>query len=158
MKIIKDEKWKGMRRMEKNKEELEAKQMKLLKELAKLSGANIGEKDKNVKDEEKIEKRFTNYIQAFEEEFETNAKERLKQAPLLIRIYRDLSEIIYAPSKRYNTSIQTIDKIDKELDKTLTAEQKELLNQKRYCENIIILLKCKIKKNRYSIIKIILIK
>ena len=54
MKIIKDEKWKGMRRMEKNKEELEAKQMKLLKELAKLSGANIGEKDKNVKDEEKI--------------------------------------------------------------------------------------------------------
>ncbi len=123
--------------MEKNKEELEAKQMKLLKELAKLSGANIGEKDKNVKDEEKIEKRFKNYIQAFEEEFETNAKERLKQAPLLIRIYRDLSEIIYAPSKRYNTSIQTIDKIDKELDKTLTAEQKELLNQKRYCENII---------------------
>ena len=137
MKIIKDEKWKGMRRMEKNKEELEAKQMKLLKELAKLSGANIGEKDKNVKDEEKIEKRFKNYIQAFEEEFETNSQERLKQAPLLIRIYRDIMELIYAPSKRYNKAIQTIDKIDKELNKALTFEQKNLLSQKRYCENII---------------------
>ena len=126
--------------MEKNKEDLKEKQMKLLKELAALSGANIGEKDKNkmlVENEEEMEKRFKIYIQAFEEEFETNSQDRLKQAPLLIRMYRDMSEKIYAPSKRYNAAIQTIDKIDKELDKTLTAEQKNLLSQKRYCENVI---------------------
>lgn len=125
--------------MEKNKEDLKEKQMELLKELATLSGANIGKKDKNkdVEDKGETEKRFENYIQAFEEEFETNAKERLKQAPLLVRIYRDYMELIYAPSERYDTAIKAMDEIDKQLDMTLTVEQKNLLNQKRYCENVI---------------------
>lgn len=124
--------------MERNKDDLEERQKKLLKELALVSGLDITKKDDNAKVvKEEMEKRFKNYIKEFEEEFETNSQERLKQAPLLIRIYRDIMEPIYAPSKRYNKAIQTIDKIDKELDETLTDEQKNLLSQKRYCENII---------------------
>lgn len=124
----------------KDREELKAKQMKLLKELALITGIDVTKEDnnKNIDDkEEEMEKRFKIYIQAFEEEFETNSQERLKQAPLLIRMYRDMSEKIYAPSKRYNLAIQTMSEIDKKLEKILTAEQKNLLSQKRYCENII---------------------
>lgn len=123
----------------KDREELKAKQMKLLKELALITGIDVTKEDnnKNIDDKEEMEKRFKIYIQAFEEEFETNSQERLKQAPLLIRMYRDMSEKIYAPSKRYNLAIQTMSEIDKKLEKILTAEQKNLLSQKRYCENII---------------------
>lgn len=125
----------------KDREELKAKQMKLLKELALITGIDVTKEDNNKniddKEEEEMEKRFKIYIQAFEEEFETNSQERLKQAPLLIRMYRDMSEKIYAPSKRYNLAIQTMSEIDKKLEKILTAEQKNLLSQKRYCENII---------------------
>ena len=123
----------------KDREELKAKQMKLLKELALITGIDVTKEDnnKNIDDKEEMEKRFKIYIQAFEEEFETNSQERLKQAPLLIRMYRDMSEKIYAPSKRYNLAIQTMSEIEKKLEKILTAEQKNLLSQKRYCENII---------------------
>ena len=119
---------------DKRKEVLKAKQMKLLKELALITGIDITKKDKNKniddKEEKEMEERFEHHLQAFDEVFEINSSERLKQAPLLI-------QSIYAPSKRYNFSIRKLDKINKDLNKTLTTEQKCLLKQKKYCYDII---------------------
>lgn len=126
--------------MDKN-ESLKAKQVRLLRELALTTGIDITKKDddKNInnKAEEEMEKRFENYIQAFNEKFEINAKERLKKAPLLINLYRNIVQSIYAPSKRYNLSMELLDKINKDLNKTLTIEQKYLLKQRKYCYDII---------------------
>ena len=126
---------------DKRKEVLKAKQMKLLKELALITGIDITKKDKNKnkddKEEKEMEERFEHHLQAFDEVFEINSSERLKQAPLLINLYRNVIQSIYAPSKRYNFSIRKLDKINKDLNKTLTTEQKCLLKQKKYCYDII---------------------
>lgn len=123
--------------MEENNEELKAKQIKWLKELESIEGVNGSKSNDNITIKEMVE-RFQKYIQTFEEEFKTNEDERLKKAPLLVRLYRDNMNIMYAPSKRYNLAIDSIDKINKELNVTLTSKQRLLLEQKKSCESIII--------------------
>ena len=126
--------------MDKNKD-LKEKQKRLLKELALITGVDITKKDNNKsinnKAEEEMEERFENYIQAFNEKFEINEEERLKKAALLINLYRNVVQSIYVPSKRYNLSMEMLDKINKDLNKTLTIEQKYLLKQKKYFYDII---------------------
>ena len=103
------------------RKKLKEKQIKLLKELALITGIDITKQDNNKnidnKEEKEIEERFEHHLKAFDEAFEINSNERLKEMPILINLYRNVIQSIYAPSKRYDFSIKKLDKINKDLNK-----------------------------------------
>lgn len=92
----------------------------------------------NKKIEEKREINLKNYLEGFDEEFQTHTKERIKETPLLINIFNEFIQSIYRPSKLYKLALKTKNDIYEEMNKTFTEEQKQLLEKWKYCEDRIL--------------------
>ena len=68
----------------------------------------------------------------------THTKDRIKETPLLINLFNDFVQQIYKPSKLYKLAIKTQNDIYEEMKKTFTEEQKQLLEQWKFCEDRIL--------------------
>lgn len=130
---------------ENKKQELENK----LKTLDKVKDTLYGRISEFNKDQDKIlkqiqeieqakKKDYKDYLEGFDEEFETHTKERIKETPLLLALFQEFVQQVYRPSKMYKLAIKTKDTINTELTKSLNDEQKNLLEQWQYCEDRIL--------------------
>lgn len=120
---------------------IEKRKQELIQEYALLCGIDL-KKDNTKTNKKEIESKRENkikdYLEGFDEEFETNIKERIKETPLLINLFNDFVQQIYKPSKLYKLAIKTQNDIYEEMKKTFTEEQKQLLEQMKYCQDIIL--------------------
>lgn len=124
-----------------NKQE---EQLKEDLEVLKSIENNIGQKLSSVKEiENKIAKinenpvsKYKEFLKGFDEEFETHTKNRIKETPLLLTLFRDFIQEIYRPSEIYKLSIQAKKQITEELNKNLNKQQIKLLEKWQYYENI----------------------
>ncbi len=120
---------------------IEKRKQELVQEFAKLCGYDL-KKDSNKTNKkeikEKQEKLVKDYLEGFDEEFETHIKERIKETPILINLFNNYIQQIYKPSKIYKLAIKLKNNIYEEMEKTYTKEQKQLLEQWQYCEDRIL--------------------
>lgn len=130
---------------ENQKQELE-KQLNTLYKVKDTLYSNIKEvyKDQNkiLKQIQEIEqarkKDYKDYLEGFDEEFETHTKERIRETPLLLALFNEFIQQVYRPSKIYKLAKETKSIINTELTKFLNDEQKNLLEQWQYCEDRIL--------------------
>ena len=101
----------------------------------KIELENIKKQIKELEENYGIKNRFTNYLKNLDEEFESHTENRIRETPLLIALFRKFTQEIYQPSKIYKKSIKIKHLINDELDNNLNNEQKDLLEQWRYCED-----------------------
>lgn len=101
----------------------------------KIELENIKKQIKELEENYGIENRFTHYLKSLDEEFETHTENRIRETPLLIALFRQFTQEIYQPSKIYEKAMQIKHLINNELYKNLNNEQKDLLEQWRYCED-----------------------
>ena len=73
------------------------------------------------------EELYTEYLEGFDEEFETHTKQRIKETPLLMSLFSEFVQEIYRPSQIYKISLKTKAKINEELENTLDNDQRRLL-------------------------------
>ena len=141
----------------KNKD-VEKRKKELIKELALLYDYDIEKDNAKISKEEIEAKRKVNvkdYLEGFDKEFDTYTKEKPKtkslsnsqilykdytkeEIPLIINLYQEFLQEVYQPSKRYQLAIRIKKDIDKDIEKTFTEEQQELMKQYKECQNIII--------------------
>lgn len=88
-----------------------------------------------IEEMQKDENKYKDYLEGFDEEFEINCKQRIKETPLLLSLFQEFVQQIYRPSKLYELARKTKTIISDELINTLDNEQKELLEQWQYCED-----------------------
>lgn len=133
--------------MEQDQEELKIKQqIQVLDKVTKTMYSRINEFNneqqeliKQLDDIETLRKQnYKNYLEGFDEEFETHTKVRIKETPLLIGIFNEFVEHIYRPSNMYWLAAKTKSMIKEDLLKTLNDEQKDLLEQLQLCEDRIL--------------------
>lgn len=133
--------------MEQDQEKLKIKQqVQVLDKVKKTMYSKIdkfnNEQQKLIKQLDDIEtlrkQNYKNYLESFDEEFETHTKNRIKETPLLMGIFNEFVEHIYRPSNMYWLAAKTKNIINDELLKTLNEEQKNLLEQWQYCEDRIL--------------------
>ena len=79
--------------------------------------------------EELKENSVYEYIEQFDDEFGSMLKDKIKDAPLLVNIFREYIEQNYKTSKYYNLVLHKIVEIEDELYATLTDNQKELFKK-----------------------------
>lgn len=84
------------------------------------------------------EELYADYLEGFDEEFETHTKQRIKETPLLMSLFREFVQEIYRPSQIYKISLKTKAKINEELENTLDNDQRRLLKQWKFCEDRIL--------------------
>lgn len=124
----------------KNKD-VEKRKKELIKELALLYDYDIEKDNAKITKEEIEEKRKVNvkdYLGGFDKEFDTYTQEKIKEIPLIINLYQEFLQEVYQPSKRYQLAIKIKKEIDKDIEKTFTEEQQELMKQYKECQNIIL--------------------
>lgn len=122
----------------KNKD-VEKRKKELIKELALLYDYDIEKDNAKISKEEIEAKRKVNvkdYLEGFDKEFETYTKEKIKEIPLLINLYQEFLQEVYQPSKRYQLVIKIKKEMDKDIEKTFTEEQQELMKQFKECQDI----------------------
>lgn len=133
--------------MEQDQEEQDLnKRIKTLDKVKRTMYSRINEFDKEqqklIKQLDDIEtlrkQNYKNYLEGFDEEFETHTKVRIKETPLLIEIFNEFVQQVYRPSKMYWLVAKTKEIINEELIKNLNDEQKDLLEQWQYCEDRIL--------------------
>ena len=133
--------------IEQGQEELKIKQqIQVLDKVKKAMYGRINEfnKDqqeliKQLDDIEELKKaNYKDYLKGFDEEFETHTQLRIRETPLLMRMFNEFVENIYKPSKMYWLVAKTKEIINQELIKNLNDEQKDLLEQWQYCEDRIL--------------------
>ena len=94
---------------------------------------------KKLEDIEELKKvNYKNYLEGFDEAFETHTQDRLKETPLLMRMFNEFVEHIFKPSNMYWLAAKTKNRIKEYLSKTLTDEQKDMLEQLQLCEDRIL--------------------
>ena len=94
---------------------------------------------KKLDDIEELKKaNYKNYLEGFDEAFETHTQDRLKETPLLMRMFNEFVEHIFKPSNMYWLAAKTKNRIKEDLSKTLTDEQKDMLEQFQLCEDRIL--------------------
>ena len=94
---------------------------------------------KKLEDIEELKKaNYKNYLEGFDEAFETHTQDRLKETPLLMRMFNEFVEHIFKPSNMYWLAAKTKNRIKEDLSKTLTDEQKDMLEQLQLCEDRIL--------------------
>ena len=94
---------------------------------------------KKLDDIEELKKaNYKNYLEGFDEAFETHTQDRLKETPLLMRMFNEFVEHIFKPSNMYWLAAKTKNRIKEDLSKTLTDEQKDMLEQLQLCEDRIL--------------------
>lgn len=133
--------------MEQDQEELKIKQqIQVLDKVKKTMYSKIdkfnNEQQKLIKQLDDIEElrkqNYKNYLESFDEEFETHTKNRIKETPLLMGIFNEFVEHIYKTSNMYWVAAKTKEMIKDDLLKTLNDEQKDLLEQLQLCEDRIL--------------------
>ena len=77
---------------------------------------------------EEMEKEMEEYIEKFEKEFEQAVSEKVEPQLLLI-LFREYVEQNSSPSKKYFMLLKELGKIEKELLKTFTDEQRLLFEK-----------------------------
>ena len=130
---------------EHKKQELE-KQINILDRVKKKLYSKINKFNKEEQElikqldniEELRKQNYKNYLESFDEEFETHTKNRIKETPLLMGIFNEFVEHIYRPSNMYWVAAKTKSMIKEDLLKTLNDEQKDLLEQLQLCEDRIL--------------------
>lgn len=94
---------------------------------------------KQLDDIEKIKKEsFKDYLEGFDEQFETYTNDKIKETPLLMKIYSEFIENMFKPSNMYWVAIKTKGMIKEDLLKTLNDEQKDMIEQLQVCEDRIL--------------------
>ena len=94
---------------------------------------------KKLDDIEELKKaNYKNYLEGFDEAFETHTQDRIKETPLLMRMFNEFVEHIFKPSNMYWLAAKTKNRIKEDLSKTLTDEQKDMLEQLQLCEDRIL--------------------
>jgi len=78
---------------------------------------------------ENYQVKLNEFIDSFDEDYETNIKERIKQKPLLCNLFEKFTEEIYAPTKFYNKTKSKMIELEEEIKKTYCNENK-LLHEK----------------------------
>lgn len=106
-----------------------------LKELIQAVVNKIG--PKYSEDETKVEENFKNYLDNFDKEYYTHLKEKVKEIPLLINVFRKLIDEIFELNEFQLAVLQKQVSIENELLKNLTSEQIQLLEQLQKCGNIL---------------------
>ena len=106
-----------------------------LKELIQAVVNKIGPKYSG--DETKVEENFKNYLDNFDKEYYTHLKEKVKEIPLLINVFRKLIDEIFELNEFQLAVLQKQVSIENELLKNLTSEQIQLLEQLQKCGNIL---------------------
>ena len=143
----KQEQVQSQKSMEQDKEELKIKQqIQVLDKVKKTMYSRINEFNneqqeliKQLDDIEELKKQnYKNYLEGFDEEFETHTQLRIKETPLLLALFNEFVQEIYRPSEMYKLAAKTKNIINDELLKTLNEEQKNLLEQWQYCEDRIL--------------------
>lgn len=81
---------------------------------------------------------YKDYLEGFDNEFETHTKERIKETPLLMGIFNEFIDHIYKPSNMYWVAAKAKNMIKEDLLKTLNDEQKNMLEQLQECEDRIL--------------------
>lgn len=106
-----------------------------LKELIQAVENKIGPKYSG--DETKVEENFKNYLDNFDKEYYTHLKEKVKEIPLLINVFRKLIDEIFELNEFQLAVLQKQVSIENELLKNLTSDQIQLLEQLQKCGNIL---------------------
>ena len=108
----------------------EKRKNELLEELALLYKNDISNKELKIDNKKIEEKRQTNvkdYFKGFYKEFEIYREEKIKEIPVILRLYENFIEEIYQPSKRYKLALKIRNEINEDIEKTFTDEQKEIM-------------------------------
>lgn len=92
---------------------------------------------KEVKKELKNDGLYSGYLKGFNEEFETHLKTRIKETPILLNLFRNMMQSMYKPTKLYKVAVTAKSRIEKDLTKNMSKEQKHLFEQYNFCEDII---------------------
>lgn len=94
---------------------------------------------KKLDDIEELKKaNYKNYLEGFDEEFETHTQDRFKETPLLMRMFNEFVEHIFKPSNIYWIAAKTKNMIKEDLQNTLDDREQDLLEQLQLCEDRIL--------------------
>lgn len=133
--------------MEQDQEELKIKQqIQVLDKVKKTMYSRINEFNKEEQElikhldnlEQQKKENYKDYLKGFDEEFETYTKDRIKETPLLMRMFNEFVEHIFKPSNMYWVAAKTKEMIKDDLLKTLDDREKDLLEQLQLCEDRIL--------------------
>lgn len=81
--------------------------------------------------------KYKEYLKFFDEECKTNAKDLIKETPLLVALYEDFVQQLVQESKLSKLASETQEKITDELQNILTKDEQKLLQTWQEQEEII---------------------
>lgn len=94
---------------------------------------------KQVKELKKMEKtKVEDFLQDFDNNFSTHMMKRRNEAPILTFLFNEFINGIYKTSKTYKYCLGIQDKISRKLSKTLSKDEKELVRQLRFCQEMML--------------------
>lgn len=102
------------------------------KELVKLLSDKLKKEYYSDKD---IEGDFKRYLEDFDKQYNTYIKEKVKETPLLLNVFRKLIDEIFELNKFQMKILETQVKIEDKLLKNFNKEQMDLLEQLQKCGN-----------------------
>ena len=79
------------------------------------------------------ENRIEEYIKSFDEEFDANTEEYIKEYPLLNEICNDFAMKFFKPSKLYNKVWKNKKELMDKLFKEITNEQRMTIKKMEFC-------------------------
>ena len=103
------------------------------KELVKLLSDKLKKEYYSDKD---IEGDFKKYLEDFDKEYNTYIKEKVKETPLLLNVFRKLIDEIFELNKFQMKILETQVNIEEKLLKNFNNEEIDLLEQLQKCGNM----------------------
>ena len=99
---------------------------------------NILEELEKIENLRKDTTRYKDYLKGLDKEYKTNCAKKIKETPLLLALFQEFVQQTYTSSKFYELIHKTKILISDDLNKTLNDEQKNMLEQWKYCEDRIL--------------------
>ena len=96
------------------------------------------EEIKNIKNDLKEENLYSGYLEGWDTEYGIQMQNRIKEAPILISILEDMNTEIHRPSKLYKIASTIRERIEEELNSDMSDKSKKLLEQLKYCDEVIL--------------------
>lgn len=111
---------------------------KMRKEDLEMNNTEEKNETKEIKNALKEETLYSGYLKGFDEEYQTQMQDRIKEAPMLINILENMNPELHMPSKLYKIASKVRERIEEDLISGMNEKSKKLLEQLKYCDEVIL--------------------
>ena len=111
---------------------------KMRKEDLEMNNTEEKSETKQIKNALEEENLYSGYLKGFDEEYQTQMQDRIKKTPMLINILESMDSELHRPSKLYKIASKARERIEEDLSCEMSKNSKKLLEQLKYCDEVIL--------------------